>query len=141
MSNVSIYSRGAYENLSGLKDKAVIRIHNMNDKKWYPNEENGKLILFFNDLKTENISMVDKIKANIGMKTKCLNKIDAQKIINYIKKNQGKDFIVHCEYGKSRSVAVAIFLRDNFGYIINNKKEEELIHYNNWVLNMLKKLY
>lgn len=141
MSNVYIYSRGAYENLSDLRNNAVIRIHNIHDKKWYPNQEENKLILFFNDYKTENISFIDKIKANLGLETHCLNKIKAKEILNYIKENKGKDFIIHCEYGKSRSVAVAIFLRDNLGYTIINKKEEELKHYNNWVLSMLKKFY
>lgn len=141
MSNVSIYSRGTYENLSDLENKAVIRIHNINDKKWYPNQEENKLVLFFNDYRTENISFIDKIKANLGLETRCLNKIKAKEILKYIKENKGKDFIIHCEYGKSRSVAVAIFLRDNLGYTIINKKEEELKHYNNWVLSMLKKFY
>lgn len=143
MSNISIYSRGSYENLSSefLKDKAIIRIHNINDKQWYPNEEKNKLILFFNDEKKSNISFIEKYKAMFGFETKCLNKQKAIKIIDYIKNNKEKDFIIHCEYGKSRSVAIAMFLRDNLGYSIINKKPEELKQYNDWVFFLLKKFY
>ena len=65
MSNIYIYSRGLYEELnsSDLEGKAVIRIHNLTDKKWYSEEEDGKLVLFFNDLKLNNISFIDKIKS------------------------------------------------------------------------------
>ena len=143
MSNISIYSRGSYENLSSefLKDKAIIRIHNINDKQWYPNEEKNKLILFFNDEKKSNISFIEKHKAIFGFETKCLNKPKTMKIIDYIKNNKEKDFIIHCEYGKSRSVAIAMFLRDNLGYSIINKKTEELKQYNDWVFFLLKKFY
>jgi hypothetical protein len=58
---VQIYSRGIYEQLPlvELKGKAIIRIHNLNDKKWYPNTEEGKLILFFDDLKLNNLSLIN----------------------------------------------------------------------------------
>lgn len=143
MSNIYIYSRGVYENLKPefLKNKAIIRIHNINDKTWYPSEEKGKLILFFNDEKIYNLSLAQRIKATIGLRTSCLNKIDALKILEYIKENKDKDFLIHCEYGKSRSVAIGIFLRDFFGYNISNKEENELSHYNDWVLSLLKKFY
>lgn len=143
MSNVYIYSRGFYENLDveTLENKAIIRIHNINDKNWYPNKEDGKLILFFNDYKKNNISFIGKIKGIIGLKTLYFNKKNALEIINYIKENKNKDFVIHCEYGRSRSIAIGIFLRDELGYKICNKKDSELTHYNDWVLFLLKKFY
>lgn len=143
MSNIYIYSRGSYENLKSevLENKAIIRIHNINDKKWYPNKEENKLVLFFNDYKMHNISLFEKIKAYLNFETTCLNKATAIEILDYINNNKEKDFIIHCEYGRSRSVAIAIFLRDNLGYTIKNKKEEELKHYNDWVLSLLQKFY
>lgn len=143
MSNIHIYSRGSYENLplESLEGKAIIRIHNINDKKWYPHYEDKKLVLFFNDYKLNNLSFLDKIKGILGLNTLYLNKDIALNIINYIKENKDKDFIIHCEYGRSRSVAIGIFLRDNLGYKIINKKDSELSQYNDWVLYMLKKFY
>ena len=143
MSNVYIYSRGSYENLSQdfLSNKVIIRIHNIRDEKWYPIEEENKLVLFFNDIKMDNLSFMDKFKANLGFKTKHLNKILAIKIVNYIKANKDKDFVIHCEYGRSRSVAVALFLKENLNYTIANKKDNELTKYNDWVLLLLKKNY
>ena len=84
---------------------------------------------------------MDKFKANLGFKTKHLNKILAIKIVNYIKANKDKDFVIHCEYGRSRSVAVALFLKENLNYTIANKKDNELTKYNDWVLLLLKKNY
>lgn len=143
MSNVYIYSRGAYENLRPelLEGKAVIRIHNIHDENWYPNEEDGKLILFFNDYKSHNLSWVQKIKGLLGFKTIYLNKQNTLRIIKYIKDNKHKEFIIHCEYGRSRSIAIGIFLTQQLGYKIVNKKNDELNQYNDWVLYLLKKFY
>lgn len=143
MSNIYIYSRGLYEELnsSDLEGKAVIRIHNLTDKKWYSEEEDGKLVLFFNDLKLNNISFIDKIKSQYDFETTCFMKKHVQQIKKYINENKEKDLIIHCEYGKSRSVAISIYLRDYLNYKIINKEEKDLKKYNDWVLLMLKKFY
>jgi predicted protein tyrosine phosphatase len=143
MSNIYIYSRGLYEqlNYNELEGKAIIRIHNLSDKKWYPEKEDGKLILFFNDLKINNISFIDKLKSQYDFETTCFMRQHVKEIKNYINKNKNKDLIIHCEYGKSRSVAISMYLRDYLKYKIINKEEKELTKYNDWVLLMLKKFY
>ena len=86
-------------------------------------------------------TFIDKIKAQYNIETMCFMKKQVKEIKEYIEKNKNKDLIIHCEYGKSRSVAIGIFLRDNLNYRIINKEEKELIKYNDWVLLMLKKFY
>lgn len=143
MLKIYIYSRGDFEALDQnfLKNKAVIRIHNIKDKKWYPNHEDKKLVLFFEDLKAHQIPLIEKIKSQLGFQTKAFHKDLAKQTIQYIKNNKDKDFIIHCEYGKSRSVAIALFIQQYYLHTIENKKISELQSYNDWVLNLLKKCY
>lgn len=143
MSKIYIYSRGDYEALdkSFLENKAIIRIHNIKDKNWYPQLEDKKLVLFFEDLKLHQIPFVEKIKAILGFETKAFHRNLALQVIKYIKDNKEKDFIIHCEYGKSRSVAIALFIQHHYLHNIENKKSHELQSYNDWVSNLLKKFY
>lgn len=62
----------------------------------------------------------------------------AKEMIDFIKKNNDKDFVIHCEYGKKRSVAVAVFLKNFYGYTITNKTQEEQNNYNEYVYKLLK---
>lgn len=41
---------------------------------------------------------------------------DAQRIVDFIEKNRGKDFLINCQAGISRSGAVCKFLQDCLGY-------------------------
>lgn len=140
MSKVFVYSRGEYNSLgASVRNRPTIRIHNIADRNFYPHSEEGKLVLFFNDEKIMNLSLWRMFKSFFNLDNRCLNKKMTLEILEYLKKNEGKDIIVHCEYGQSRSVAVAMFLRDYYGYSIINKKEEELTKYNDWVLLLLKR--
>lgn len=143
MSNIYIYSRGEYQALdeSFLNNKAIIRIHNIKDKNWYPHCEEKKLVLFFEDLKTKQIPIIEKLKSQLGYETYVFHKNLALKTIEYIKNNHDKDFIIHCEYGKSRSVAIGLFIEKYYLYTIKNKKPNELNSYNDWVFNLLKNYY
>ena len=140
MSKVFVYSRGEYNSLgSSVRNRPTIRIHNIADRNFYPHYEEDKLVLFFNDEKIMNLSLWRMFKSFWNLEDRCLNKKMTIEILDYLRKNKGKDIIVHCEYGQSRSVAVAMFLRDYYGYSIVNKKEEELTKYNDWVLMLLKR--
>lgn len=143
MSKIYIYSRGDYEALdkSFLENKAIIRIHNIKDKNWYPHFEEKKLVLFFEDLKSHQIPITEKIKSKLGFTTKAFHKILALKTIEYINTHKNKDFIIHCEYGKSRSVAIALFIQTYYSHSIENKKNSDLQYYNDWVIKLLKKFY
>lgn len=158
--HIYVYSRGKFENLSEteLTDKAIIRIHNSWDKDWYDNASNKQnpcIELFFDDLSINNLTWIEKKVANHPQWKKVLkynpwNKQNpsypmdldqAKLLIDFIKTHASRDFIIHCQYGKSRSVAVAVFIKNHFDGIIENKTEEELQHANTWVLEMLNKIY
>lgn len=151
MKNLYVYSRGKFLELSEefLYDKAIIRIHNIKDIVWYKSSEENPFVLelFFDDLNEEQLGWLDKLLAKLSLSDKfkrnCkpLTDFQAQLLISFICRHQGKkDFIIHCEYGKSRSVAVGVFIANKFGYKIKNKTTNELNQANSWVLNRLNSI-
>lgn len=156
--HIQIYSRGEYENLGQqeLKNKAIIRIHNTVDKKWYASQDSSTLIqLFFDDLSPDSLSESEKFLAYHPLWKKIyqynpwfnhdvscpIDLNQAKAVVEFIKKNKDNDFIIHCEYGKSRSVAVALFIKNHFDAIIVNKTEKECQAANAWVLTILNHVY
>lgn len=140
-SSIYIYNRGEFEALApeALKNKAIIRIHNNKDKEWYNSKYPNGIELFFEDVDT--LSFIEKIKAQYFEKNMpCFTKSQALDLLNFIKKNKGRDFIIHCQYGKSRSVSVGLFIEKNFKGTIINRIPEELKTPNQWVLELLNKL-
>lgn len=51
------------------------------------------------------------------------SKQDAAKIVDFLVKNRGKNFIVNCKAGISRSAAICKFLEECFGYEWESGKE------------------
>lgn len=140
-SSISIYNRGEFEALppEALNNKAIIRIHNYTDKDWYDSKYPNGIELFFEDVDT--LSFIEKMKAQYFEKNMtCFTKTQALELLSFIKKNKGKDFIIHCQYGKSRSVSVGLFIEKNFKGSIINREPQELKTPNQWVLELLNKL-
>lgn len=142
--NIHIFNRGDFEALEPtfLKDKAIIRIHDVTDKEWYNSKYPCGIELFFNDLRKSNLSFFEKLKANYlkNINATYFTKLQAEQLNNFINKNKNKDFIIHCQYGRSRSVGVAVFMVKNYNAIITNKTKEELKKANDWVIEMLEKV-
>lgn len=64
----------------------------------------------------------------------------ARRILDYLKKHEGKPIVVHCAAGISRSAAVVKFMVDKLGYTrserpSNTVKED---YYNGWVYRQLE---
>lgn len=142
MLKVYVFSRGEYISLSEdfLIDKANIRIHNVRDKDWYDSEVKNGIVMFFNDLRIQDLSFLDRVKAQyLKGDYKYFTKKNCLEILNFIKSNKNKDIAVHCEYGKSRSVAIALYLKKKFNYEVMNKTEKELEKANDWMLRLMEK--
>lgn len=69
-----------------------------------------------------------------------MNDDKASVAYNFIKKNLGKDFYIHCKAGVSRSQAIGRFLHDCFGYSVESMSGR-IIHENIHVLNLLKRCW
>lgn len=157
MSNIYVYSKGEFVNtpLEKLNDKAIIRVYNSRDKDWKDRSDHYLTLLevFFDDVQLEQLSWHEKINLkfpSIGSfiylflnksESVLFTEQDAQTIIKFIKKHKDKDFAIQCEYGKSRSIAIALFMKKFFKGYIANKDAEEITHYNEFVYNTLKKTY
>jgi rhodanese-related sulfurtransferase len=140
--SILIYSRGEFENLpeDQLKNKAIIRIHNYNDKDWYNSNYPYGIELFFDDMKCVNLSWWDKLQGkyyNKDNNKKFFTAYQAKLLISFIEKNKNKDFIIHCEYGHSRSVAIGIFIKEQYKPSLINRTPKELLKANDWVLKLL----
>jgi predicted protein tyrosine phosphatase len=142
--NVFVYSIGAFEQLTEefKKNKAIIRMHNSNNQAWYgDSQEENTIWLFFDDIHLGSLTFLEKLKTiYLGMDSSLFSVSQAKKVIKFINENKNNDFIIHCEYGRSRSVAFAVFLSQHYGYNIANKTNEELKKANTLVLCLLNKL-
>lgn len=139
---VYVFSRGEFDSLplDFLKDKAIIKVHSMKDREWFPSTVKNGIVLFFNDLKIYDLGFFDKLKAYYSDKRySYFIKADALKILSFINKCKRRDIVIHCQFGNSISVAIAMYLRDNCKYTIQNKNNDELNLANDWVIKLLKK--
>jgi protein-tyrosine phosphatase len=117
------------------------------------NAPSNALKLFFNDVDNEQLSLIER---SVYKKSSFLYSLyvkyrqrtnhfyglpflekDAQLIKSYV--NLNKSILVHCEYGHSRSVAVARYFQQyhNYEYI----KEPQEYEGNNRVFDILKNAY
>lgn len=141
MARVWVYNRFEFASLmpNFVQDKKIIRFHNFKDKGWYPQQEDNALVFFFDDVGFSQLTWIERIKSSFLTNQPFCTKDDIEKIKDFVAKHRDDDFIVHCEYGKSRSVAFAVFLKEKYGYQIMNKKEEELKCANNWMLYLFER--
>lgn len=63
------------------------------------------------------------------------------KVYSFIRRHRGKDFVVHCDAGISRSVAVAAWMRDRMGYCARFTSCGTDHFQNRLVYQMLQKVY
>lgn len=75
------------------------------DEHWFSESQENVLNLDFDDILTENVSTEYGIAYGI-------NKDQAKRIVEFIELNKDKDeLFIHCRSGKSRSVAVGMFVK------------------------------
>ncbi len=159
--NIYIYSRGEFLNLDSafLQGKAIISIKNSDDAFDYSIKSKNlcssspkMLQAIFDDVEIDYAPRLDKLEymypslsfliKNFKEKNKrsvCyFANHHAGQIIDYIKAHKLSDFIIHCEYGKSRSVTVGKFIADYFRIDTGYRSNRELAVKNRLVYRVLK---
>jgi predicted protein tyrosine phosphatase len=58
----------------------------------------------------------DAAKSIPGIEIVLFDNVMASIMLEYIRLHHGRDFVIHCDAGMSRSVGVGVVLRDFFGY-------------------------
>lgn len=107
---------------------------------WFKQNHDNVLNLEFDDIGEEFFTYK-------GVNIKGLTDGQAERIVDFIEKNIGKNFYIHCRAGKSRSIAIARYLLDIYGedYGYNEKescrKDNPCLTPNIFVLTKLKRAY
>lgn len=65
----------------------------------------------------------------------------AESLLDFIEKHKGSNFVIHCDAGISRSVAVGAFLRDFYDYEARFYVTKHDEHRNMWVYNLLRRTW
>ena len=86
------------------------KVFNGNEKEhWFKEKHNNVLNVDFDDVETE-------FEYN-GGKILPISEEQSKEVFNFIEKNKGKDFLIHCKAGISRSAAVGRFIVEMYeGY-------------------------
>lgn len=82
----------------------------------------------------------DDVDEEIGSEYVMFDFQHARKILDYLKKHEGKPVVVHCNAGISRSAAVVKYMVDKLGYLRSERPSNTVKadHYNGWVYRQLE---
>jgi len=137
---ISFASRTGVSRMEG-NGKVLISIRDPNKSKpvlaykW-----DDILELNFDDLCPNELKVIGR--SDLIQGSKFFSEEDAKSILEFVAKHGGeKEIVVHCEKGRSRSAAVAIFLADKFGEIGNEKEYVDKCNPNPHVASILQKVY
>lgn len=151
---VEVYSKGEVQSMPEdyFIDKKFISINNTFENFIPEVNVAEKLLLLFNDLDDCQLSsweyFVFEYSEPVGrMVEKMLKQKNsyygipflpsqAKKIIDFLDSND-KDVVIHCEYGRSRSHSVALFLESHMDYKYTRRPQKGKI--NERVLRLLEK--
>lgn len=83
---------------------------------------------------------VDDVTEDLGPEYRMFDWHDARKILEFEHRYKDHDIVVHCAAGISRSPAVALFLADHTGRILDLCKpcSGDYSHHNKWVYRQLQ---
>lgn len=84
------------------------------DKFDLSDDNDNVLNVRFDDIDCESKSVQDSILENRYHRITGISYQIARQIVEFINKNIGKDFYIHCNAGKSRSQAVVRFILDTY---------------------------
>jgi len=107
------------------------------NEHWFKNEHQNVLNIDFWDIEKE-------IEYGNGKVLKPFTPEQADEILNFIDKNQGKEFLIHCHAGISRSSAVAYFIRDYYEWVnkeLFDRRYKGNKYPNQCVFTLLKKAF
>lgn len=145
--NICLDNGWTDKNVEKLDDFAFISIIcDENTQKVYLKEKEEHFFKYkhcnvinleFDDVDSEEFIYNDNIFHGI-------NKSQSEELFDFIDKNIGKTFLIHCRAGKSRSQAVCRYILDFYGDIYSEDSinlDNPCITPNYHVVTMLKKIY
>lgn len=105
-----VYNRAHAEAVNPIPNTVVISISNPGLPARLKDGWEAVLRLEFHDVVTIPVGMPECVPFHDG---------HVVEIHDFVEENLDKDFMVHCDAGMSRSVAVGVFLQDVHGYTLH----------------------
>ena len=125
MNFVTVYSKSRFKNMLQTfknRDVAIISIEATDECVRYYNErylesdfDNEHFLKDADNILNVDFDDITEDLNYDGYHLKAITPEIAKNIYNFINRHLGKDFIIHCNAGQSRSVAVARYILDMFG--------------------------
>lgn len=132
-----VYDRKTVCNISPAIDIVLINITTPNRDYW-----NTVRLAGWKDLLQLNFHDIVDINDHNFPELVIFNESLAKQTFDFLTKNIGNNFIIHCDAGMSRSVAIGAFLRDFFNYDVKfNGKATDDRYKNVLVYNLLRRQY
>lgn len=132
--NVENLNNCAFISICGTEDLSDYQNVQIGDntEHWFKSNHSNVLNLEFDDVLSDLIIG--------GFEVKALNSQQAVEIVNFIDKNKGKDFFIHCLAGLSRSGAVGTFIAENYDEYKGALKYATYLRPNSHVLAELNRI-
>lgn len=108
---ITVYSRRIASTLPPDPSKVLISIYSPGRDYW-----NTVNLIGWKDVLELGFHDVGNPKLNGVPNLISFNEVIAEQLHSFIVKHYGSNFVVHCDAGVSRSVAVAAYMRDYLGY-------------------------
>ena len=105
-SNVETFEDYAFISIIGTDECLKWYLHEEGTKHWFKEEHDNVLNLEFDDLENDI--------EYFGHTFKAMSEEQAEKTFHFIERNLGRNFIIHCRAGMSRSQGVAFFIKDTY---------------------------
>ena len=108
-SNVDEIKDEAFISIIGTKECLEHYLHEPDTVHWFKDGHDNVLNLDFDDIAEDIV--------HDGHTYKAMSNEQAEKAVEFIERNIGKDFTIHCRAGMSRSQGVGCFIHDMYeGY-------------------------
>jgi predicted protein tyrosine phosphatase len=90
-----------------------------------------ELKLYFNDITSFQLRWFEKLMIYYNISyfnndNAIFSKQNSLDLLKFIKVNKYIDFVINCEYGRSRSVAIGLFIKEIYNIKIINKKKKSV---------------
>jgi len=110
------FSNNAFISIIGTPECLKYYLEEDDTKHWFESNHSNVINLDFDDIPCDEFEYNGHIFKGITIK-------QAEELFDFIEKNVGKDFFIHCRAGRSRSMAIGTFIRDFYKEIYRGKYE------------------
>lgn len=102
----------AFISIIGTKDVLEYHLEEPDTEHWFKDKHDNVLNLEFDDLPCDEFEFDGHVAKGLSIE-------QAKEIYDFVEKHIGKNFIIHCRAGMSRSAAVGWYIRDFYKDIYN----------------------